>query len=185
MRKVFIICTFLLYLQSCIQIQGLTNDYNKLSDRQKDLIQPLNSFENLENNKIYEININQLRDELKNYPKAIVYVFTNGCATKYCLPMNVYKNYAETNGYKLFLVMNGYMKLNETLDQMAETPYFSIDNEYYGVSNRTKYSNYFENELMNLTKETKHKVYPGNLFFFENGEFQNVSMELPKNLVSN
>ncbi len=161
-------------------VQGLTNDYGKLTDEQKSLISPLNNFQELENEKIYSINSEQLKAELKNHPKAIVYVFTNGCTTKYCLPMNVYKSYAETNGYKLFLVMNGYAKLNETLDQHAEIPYFSIDNEHYGVSNRSKYSNYFENELMGLPKETKHKAYPGNIFFFENGEFKNVYKELPK-----
>lgn len=123
----------------------------------------------------------QLKDELKNYPKAIVYVFTNGCKTEYCLPMNVYKSYAETNGYKLYLVMNGYADLNTTLDQKVEVPYFSIDNDYYGVSSRAKYSSYFENELMNLPRETKHKEYLGNLFFFENGEFKNAYKELPKN----
>src|SRR5690606_11439518 len=165
---------------SCIQVYGLTNDYGKLSDEQKTLISPLENFENLENGKIYTLNSNQLKDELKNHEKAIVYVFTNGCTSDYCLPMNVYISYAEANDYQLFLVMDGYGQLNKTLDQDAEVPYFAIDNEFYGVTNRTKYSNYFENELMNLPKETKHKEYPGSLFFFENGEIKNVYRELPK-----
>lgn len=179
--------TFLFFIftssvvSSCIQIQGLTNDYGKLTVNQKSLISSLKSFDNLENGKIYTINPVQLKEELKNHQKAIVYVFTNGCVSKSCLPMNVYKSYAETNGYKLFLVMNGYAKLNETLDQMVEVPYFAIDNDFYGVTNRSKYSTYFENELMGFPKETKHKEYPGNLFFFENGEFKNVYKELPKN----
>lgn len=170
------LCIFLL---NCT-IQGLTNDYKKLSSEQKSLIIPITNFNNLENGKIYSLNSMQLKEELKNYPKSIVYVFTNGCKTKYCLPMNVYKNYAETNGYKLFLVMNGYANLNETLNQMAEVPYYSIDNEFYEVSNRNKYTTYFENDLMNLPKDYKHKEYPGNLFFFENGEFKNAYLEFPK-----
>lgn len=173
---VFVCFTFI----NCT-INGLKNDYGKLSEGQKSLISHLKSFDQLENERIYILTSDQLKTELKNHPKAIVYVFTNGCTTKYCLPMNVYKSYAQTNGYQLFLVMNGYSKLQETLDQQAEVSYFSIDNEHYGISNRTKYSSYFENELMNLPKETKHKEYLGNLFFFENGEFINVYKELPEN----
>ncbi len=147
-------------------INGLTNDYGKLSEDQKSMISQLKSFENLENEKIYIVNSNQLKSEIKNYPKAIVYVFTNGCTTKYCLPINVYKSYAETNAYKLFLVMNGYSKLNETLDQRAEIPYFSIDNEYYGVSNRNKYSTFFENELDGFTKRNEAQRLSGKSFLF-------------------
>ncbi|HLV24632.1 MAG TPA: hypothetical protein VKY36_07635 [Moheibacter sp.] len=185
MKKLFLLSIFSLFTYSCIQVYGLTNDYGKLPEEQKSLISPLESFENLENGKIYTLNSNQLKEELKKHPKSLVYVFTNGCTSKYCLPMNVYISYAEANDYQLFLVMNGYGRLNETLDQEAEVPYFAIDNEFYSVTNRSKYFRYFENELMDLPKETKHKEYPGNLFFFENGEFQNVSIELPKNLASN
>ena len=181
MKKLFLLSIFSLFLCSCsIQVIGLTNDYGKLSDEQKSLISPLKSFDNLENGKIYTLNPVQLKEELKNHEKAIVYVFTNGCVSKYCLPMNVYISYAEANDYQLFLVMDGYGQLNKTLDQDAEVPYFTIDNEFYGVTNRTKYSNYFKNDLMNLPKETKHKEYPGDLLFFENGEFKNVYKELPK-----
>lgn len=175
----YIIAFSILILISCT-VQGLTNDFGKLSEKNKSIISPLKDFENVEIGKIYSLNSNQLKKELKNHPKSIVYVFTNGCKTKYCLPMNVYKNYAEANGYKLFLVMNGYANLEETLNQMVEVSYFSIDNEFYNVESRVKYTTYFENELMNLPKDYKHKKYPGNLFFFENGEFKNAYLELPK-----
>ncbi len=153
--KLLLTISICLFLNSCT-IQGLTNDYKKLSAEKKSLINPLKTFDNLENGKVYSLNSNQLKEELKNHPKSIVYVFTNGCTTKYCLPINVYKSYAETNGYKLFLVMNGYAKLDETLNQMVEVPYFSIDNEFYNVENRSKYTTYFENELMNLPKDYIH-----------------------------
>src|SRR5690606_15223959 len=125
--------SFLIFfiLHSCVQVIGLTNDYGKLSEEQKYLISPLKNFDNLENGKIYTLNSTQLKEELKKHPKSLVYVFTNGCVSKYCLPMNIYINYAETNGYKLFLVMNGYANLSQTLDQEAEVSYFSIDNNFY------------------------------------------------------
>lgn len=73
--SLIIICIFLI---NCT-IQGLTNDYKKLSVEQKSLILPLKSFEDLENGKIYSLNSTQLKEELKKHPKSIVYVFTNGC----------------------------------------------------------------------------------------------------------
>src|SRR5690606_40478443 len=95
--KPILFSLFLLFtgsaILSCIQVYGLTNDYGKLSDEQKSLISPLKSFDNLEYGKIYTINPVQLKDELKNHKKAIVYVFTNGCTSDYCLPMNVYISY--------------------------------------------------------------------------------------------
>lgn len=173
---------FSLIQSSCaIQINGLTNDYNKLNPDEKHLISKLEDFKIVEDGKIYLINAEQLKSEMKNHPKSLVYVFANGCVSKFCLPMNVYMNYAQNHGYQLYLVMDGFNNLNHTLDQDADTPYFAIDNEYYDVSSRTKYSNYFENELMDLPKETKHKEYLGNLYFFENGKFIKVEKELPKN----
>ncbi|MDD3459051.1 MAG: hypothetical protein PHO74_06205 [Weeksellaceae bacterium] len=179
MKNYLLILLFNFLIQSCISIGGLTNDYNKLSEEHKSLITPLKSFEELENGKIYPIHSQTLKNELKKHPKAIVYVFTNWCSSEFCLPMNVYINYAEKQDSKLFLVMNSYGGIDVTLSQMAETPYFVIDNSYYNSNIRGKYTRYFENELMGLPKETKHKDYPGNLFFFEKGVFKNVYKNLP------
>lgn len=178
MKKLFVFSLALLFLNSCA-IYGLTNDYGKLSEEQKALISPLESFENLENNKIYTLNGQRLKEEIQKYPKALVYVFTNDCTSEYCLPMAVYKGYANENGYKLFLVMNGYANIDDTLDQYAEVPYFAIDNEYYDISMRNKYIRYFTNELTGLPRDAKQKEYLGDLYFFENGELQSISRELP------
>lgn len=179
MKKIInliLLSSFTIFLNCTIY--GLTNDYTKLTQNEKILISKFESFEKLEIQKIYQINPKQLKKEIQKHPKSLVYVFKNGCTSKLCLPMNVYINFAEVNDYQLFMVMDGFANLQETLSQDAETPYFAIDNDYYGISNRNKYIRYFENELMNLPKETKHKEYLGNLFFFENGKFVNVEKEL-------
>lgn len=176
----FLISLFGLGVVSCITIYGLTNDYNKLSEEEKSMILPLKNFSNLECNKIYKLNADQLKEELKNYPKSIVYIFKNDCVSEFCMPMNVYKNFAQTHDYQLFLVMDGYAHLDATLDQMVETPYFSIDNDFYGISNRTKYIRYFENELLGRPADFKEDKFEGSLFVFEGNQYKETWQQLPK-----
>ena len=44
-----------------------------------------------------------------------------------------YETYAKKNGYQLFLVMNGYAHLDDTLGQRNsfESPLFVINTDYY------------------------------------------------------
>lgn len=169
----------LFFLASC-SIQGLTNDYGKLSKKEKQTIVPLESFNNLNIDKIYKINGRQLRVELAKHEKSLVYIFKNGCTSDSCKPMYVYENYAKTNGYKLFLVMDGYANLNETTEQRINfsCPLFSIDNEFYESNNRNKYSRYFENDLQGVATLSKQKEYLGNLYFFNKDELEKIKQNL-------
>lgn len=87
--NVFFLFTFSIF-NSCA-IQGLTNDYGKLSEVEKERIVPIESFENLSLDKIYKINGKQLRTELAKHKKSMVYIFKNGCTSDYCKPMYVYE----------------------------------------------------------------------------------------------
>ncbi|MBS9774666.1 MAG: hypothetical protein KGV59_05860 [Tenacibaculum sp.] len=144
----------------------MTNDYNKLNREQKKIITKFKS-DTLTNNVIYEINAIQLKKLIKKYDKAIVYLFTNGCISSECKPLNYYIDYSEKNNYKLFLVMTGYSNLQETINQDLETPYFSIDCDYYQTKIRPLYTKYFKNEL--LSKKYSEE-YLGDLFFFKKGK---------------
>ncbi len=178
--KCLYLILILITLNSCIELNGITNDYDKLSQSQKDKIEKLNEFDNLETGKIYSINAPQLMKEMKKYPKSLVYVFANGCRSEYCKALSIYEDFAKKQNYKLYLVMNGYNNLYETTNQPISSPLFSIDSDYYGVKSRTKYTIYFENELQGKAINTKPKEFLGSLYFFENGKFENILRELPK-----
>jgi hypothetical protein len=167
-------------LQSCVII-GLTNDFTKLTPAHKELIYPFEKIEEVEVGKIYKINALQLKEELNKHPRSIVYIFSNGCSSPLCLPLNLYELYAQKNGYKLFMVMNGYSDLEKTLSQKIDSPLFSIDNEYYNEKHRNVYTRFFTNELLGYPLNTKYKERElrGNLFFYENGKIINVFQELP------
>jgi hypothetical protein len=163
------------------KIQGLTNDYDKLNETQKKILVDLVDFKDLKSENIYKITGNQLKQELANHPKSLVYIFKNGCSSKLCKPMRVYENYANDNGYKLFLVMNGYANLQETLDQPYSSILFSINNDFYNSNYRNTYMQYFENEISEKPKKEKSKEYLGNLFFFEKDKLVQILHELPNN----
>ena len=169
---------------SCISISGsisgLTDDYGSLNDQLKSRIIPATDFAKTDTLHIYKVNANHLKTELNKYPKAMVYVFTNGCKSNYCLPMSAYQDFSEQNNYKLFLVMNGFGMVNETLKQRSEIftePLFAIDGNHYGSKIRTNYTTKFENELRGFEQKGKSK-YEGNLFFFENGKLVKTTHDL-------
>jgi hypothetical protein len=91
----------------------------------------------------------------------------------------IYENYAKEHGLKLFLVMNGYANLNETLEQPYSSTLFSIDNDYYKTNMRNTYIRYFENEISNKPLLEKSKEYLGNLFFFERDQLLKIEHDLP------
>lgn len=179
MKKIIMFLFITLIVASC-KIQGLTNDYSKLKDDDKMKIIELSSFDNLNNEFIYRINGLQLNNELKKHPKSIVYIFKNGCTSKLCYPLFTYENYAQKNGYKLFLVMDGYANLNETLEQPFSGILFSINNEYYNSKYSITYSRYFKNEISNKPRKEKDKGYLGNIYFFKYNQIEKIVKELPK-----
>jgi hypothetical protein len=162
-------------------IQGVTSDYGKLDEKQKSSIVTLTNFNELKPGILYKINGNQLREEIKKSPKALVYQFANGCTSEYCKPLIVYENYAKKHGYKLFLVMVGYADLDKTTDQDINSPLFVIDDKYYKTRLRNKYCRFFNNELLNRPLKSKDTEYQGNLYFFNNGTLTRILREIPEN----
>lgn len=162
-------------------VTGLTSDYKKLSPDEQSKLLNLVRFDSIDNQHIYKINGVQLKNELQKHSKSLVYIFTNGCTSRLCLPMSNYENFAKENNYKLFLVMSGFGNLNETTKQRSEVftaPLFSIDNDFYDSNIRNNYTRYFENDLRGIARKEKPK-WEGALFFFESGKLVSVNRELP------
>lgn len=181
MKKVLTLIVLAITITSCA-IQGFTNDYNKLTEEQKSTVISLNSFDTVTDlNKIYKINGSQLKEELKKHPKAMVYVFKNGCTSEYCKPLYFYENFANQNNYKLFLVMNGYADLEISTVEASKSPLFSIDNDYYKKKYRTTYTRFFQNDMLGRDLKFKEDEYLGQLFFFENGKLASIERDLPIN----
>jgi hypothetical protein len=176
------LCIFLLVcisVSSC-KIEGLTNDYDKLNEEQKKKIVALPSFKDQNWDLVYKINGAQLKEELKNHERSIVYVFKNGCTSTYCKPMSTYTDYAKVHNYKLFLVMNGYCNLDQTMDQYPKEQLYAIDNDHYGQKKRNTYISYFTNDMLGKNVSEKEGKFMGNLYFFKGNKLDTIVNELPK-----
>ncbi len=179
MNKIFLLLISLFVSSSCT-VYGVTDDYRKLSEEQQQKVVPLVAFTETNNNHIYKVNGKQLREEIQKHPRALVYTFTNGCKSEYCLPMSTYEKYARDNGYQLFLVMQGFGNLNETVQQRSPVftaPLYAMDADYYNSRFSWNFSKYFENDLRAQPRKTKNE-WLGSLYFFENGELVKVARGL-------
>jgi len=169
----------LVTFNACL-VAGLTNDYNKLSCKQQQLVHEFSAFDDAEPGLIYKINAAQLKEELQQHPRALVYVFNSGCGSDACGPLSNYESFAEQHNYRLFLVMTGYTDLEKTISQEIESPLFVIDNDYYGSRYHHIYYRYFTNELHNLPTSASYKERSeaGNHYFFSYGKLMAVSNRL-------
>ncbi|PIE50343.1 MAG: hypothetical protein CSA38_03875 [Flavobacteriales bacterium] len=177
MKKYYFLFFLPLVVLTQCTVYGFTNDYKKLSDREKTLIHSFTNMESVQPKHIYKINALQLRNELKKNEKSLVYVFTNGCSSDLCRPMIAYENYAKENGYTLFLVMTGYGHLNQTLVQNFNSPLFAIDNDFYDSSIRFKYCKKFENQLEGKPINAKQE-YKGSIYIFQKDKLIEIKRDI-------
>jgi hypothetical protein len=164
---------------SCISIENVTNDYTKLSEEQKKKIVPLPNFKDQNWDLIYKINGLQLRSELINHERSIVYVLKNGCTSTSCKPLMNYVDYAKQHSYSLFLVMDGYCSLTQTTDQYPKTQLYAIDNDHYKEKKKRKYRQYFINDMLGRNLEVKESMTEGRLYFLTKDKLDSVVQELP------
>lgn len=179
MLKTLIILFVAVIMFSCgsvslIEVNGYGDDYDDLSEGQKSMVEPLVSFENLDNDKVYKINPEQLKAELAKYPKSIVRLVGLSCNSDNCKSLSYYENFAKENGYKVFFVMTTYYPFTFVMNQPHDNAVFVLDYNYYGKKQRVKCERYFENELLGLPLDTKYKDIPedkwGNTYYYEYGK---------------
>jgi hypothetical protein len=165
-----------LFLQSCL-VQGLTNDYNQLTEDQKSIIQPFTHVAELEPDKVYKVNAAQLKAAMKESPKSIVHIF-NGACPHYTTTISDFEKYAEDNGYQLFMVLIAYTDLSRSTNQHYEDPLYIIDNNFYGERVGFRYVRFFRNHLTGKPIKSKGKDLAGDFFYFEYDELIQITDSL-------
>ena len=179
-KKIIFLTIALCFLLSCsleqlIEINGYGDDYEDLSEEQKSIIKPLVSFKNIDNNNVYKINPEQLKDELSKQPKSIVkLVSTVDCEYYLRKPLSYYEDFAKENGYKLYIIMTTYYPFNFVMSQHPENTIFVLDYDYYDERQRVICERYFNNELIGLPIDTPFEEIPkdkiGSTYYYEYGK---------------
>ena len=183
--KVLFLLAFPLLFITCgslVEVNGLTNDIDKLSETQKALVVPFESFDATKAGFVYKVTASELKSGLKDCPRAMVRVFNPKCSSSSCQPLSYYQQYADDNGFFLIQVMISYAGFEEEVRQSSNRPLFIIDDAAYGSKLRPVYERYFINELLGLPRKTKYDDIPENMtgqnFFFEFGTLKEVKTEL-------
>ena len=151
--------------ESCSLSKETSKSYNDLKLENKQKIVTLESFSNIDNEKINRINGKQLREELKKDTLAVVY-FCNCCTAK-AKDFSSIKERLTKKGFKFYLVLKDYSSVNIILDNNVR-PIFSMDTEYYTTK---KYIYSFINDV--LERDINAKFYKNivpDMLFFENGK---------------
>lgn len=130
-------------------------------------------------NTILYITHEQMLDLVKQYDKALVYVFVNGCKSQYCKPMYVYENWCKENGYTFLPVMVSNSKFQLTTNQMPNSQLFCIRQDAYkGLLRAFTYRKHFENGL--LRRELKAQDLYRSYYLYNQGQLiGSASEELP------
>jgi len=163
--KRFSILFFSFFIFSSCGINGITNDFDELSDSEKMMVTQLSSFNNLNNDLIYEISGSQLLEELKSKDKSLVYIFANGCSSNLQNYLDQIEYYAEEYGYNLYLVMSGFSRLEATTSQSLNSPLFAISAEQYETKKSRKYLNAFRKDLGYDDFVSEHGRHGAYMFF--------------------
>lgn len=175
-NNIFKKVSYLTLFFSCLSLNNLwAQNYTNINNTYRSYYESI-YFENLPfKDCIFIINHQHLRILLEKYNKALVYVFVNGCSSKYCQPLYFYEKWCKENGYKLFLVMVKIDGFEKTIEQNPAEQLYVIDERFY---KKNKLFVEFTNGLKQLPLKQKHK-YTGSLFFFEKGNYIETNKQLP------
>ncbi len=159
-----------LYLTGYIRVYGIRSGYAHLSREERarivfsrnklcDLDEALDRVHR--EKKILCVNGAELRVALASKPKALVYIFTEGCTSSSCLPLSTIGAYAHKIGAAPYYVA---IDLMPELLRRTE-PILSIDYTHYGTKWHDSFYEAFVKDLTGRSTDEEHF----NLVLFERG----------------
>lgn len=178
--KLLALAGLALLCSSCITIYGVTSDYKKLDPALHPYLATYEEGKDTLHNRVYAITGEQIRQQMEQHDKILVYTFANSCVGPTCYPLATFKRWAEENGYKLYLVTVGYNNLGATLNQQVNLPLYVIDYKAYHTNMRGKYYDRFLLDLLKNEVNSTEIVHKQNasLYAFEKGKLTQISGDL-------
>lgn len=159
-----------LYLTGYIRVYGIRSGYAYLSREERArIVFSRNKLRDLDEalgrvhreKKILCVNGAELRVALASKPKALVYIFTEGCTSSSCLPLSTIEAYAHKIGAAPYYVA---IDLMPELLRRTE-PILSIDYTHYGTKWHDSFYEAFVKDLTGRSTDEEHF----NLVLFERG----------------
>lgn len=164
-----------LYLTGYIRVYGLTSGYQYLDREERArIVFSRNKLRDIDETldrvhrerKILCVNGAELRAALASKPKALVYIFAEGCTSSTCLPLSAIEAYAHKIGATPY-----YVAVDLTPGLMKRTePILSIDYTHYGTKWRNSFYEAFVKDLTGHSADEEHF----NLVLFEKGRIVSI-----------
>ena len=178
--KLLALAGLALLCSSCITIYGVTSDDKKLDPAIHPYLATYEEGKDTLHNRVYAITGEQIRQQMEQHDRILVYTFTNNCSGPTCYPLATFKRWAEENEYKLYLVTTGYGALDTTLSQEIDLPLYIVNYKAYNTNMHGKCNNRFLIDLLQNEPNAKAIVKNSyiNLYAFEKGKLTQVSSDL-------
>ena len=159
-----------LYLTGYLRVYGLTSGYQYLDREERArIVFSRNKLRDIDETldrihregKILCVNGAELRAALASKPKALVYLFADGCTSSTCLPLSTIEAYAHQIGATPY-----YVAVDLTPGLLKRTePILSIDYTHYGTKWYDSFHEAFVKDLTGRSTDEEHF----SLVLFERG----------------
>jgi len=172
-RFLFVLFSCCLLLSSCIitNTPGFYSGYKKLTPQQKEKVVFVDTnrhtaLPQYDENKLVAITANHLHELLQKNDTSVVYVWKPHCPAPSCLPLSTVYDYCQQHRYQLYVVLEYYSDMDNTLLQISERYHvYSINYKYYKTDYCPKYVNRFVKQMVKGYKIPKSADYFRYYFF--------------------
>ena len=161
-------CHMLVFLTSCVSVDGLYTGYEHLTEKQKGcVVKYEGNIDQLQNDgKVYKITVKQLKQYIDKLPLVLIYDYKPKCTGDACVNPTVIETDCQQHGCQFCLVACDLDGIFDTPE--LQSPMLFMDNSPYGTRVQQKYERWFLEELTGHTY--KERGY-GRYMMFRNGQF--------------
>ena len=168
MKKILILLLFIYLFSSCHingALQGMYSYYkrtNKVAPNLINILPPNSNICDIKSNggpKVYAITGKQLFSCISNLPKAIIYIWSPKCKSKFCYSLDYVQNIANLHNTDLYIVSEYYDSYFFNVSYNIKNPILGINTESYKTNLTRKYMRKFYSALKIKNNENYRILY--------------------------
>jgi len=163
--KIWLLLFFFSLISSCIitRTPGFYSGYKRLPLAQKKrivIIKDKDPLPQLVDSVTYAITAKHLMQVVKAQAPCVIYLWSAHCSGKACISIPAFRQFCQTNGYNAVVYSEYYDFEQLSIQGVAPSSVFAINNEHYGTDYCNKYVHRFQQSLFNFfDKEFTAKYY--------------------------
>ena len=174
MKKIFILFFIIQTIISCKingNLKGLLSNYNNSNSEKPEIFYHSKQNEDISNIKLVSpakiiiINGKQIKKQIENYQKTLIYIWRPNCRGILCIPPELIQKNCDLKKIELFIVSEYYDNKQMEINYNLKNPIYGIDVDYYNSNITTNYIAKFKFDLSIYAKTNNRYLY------FEKGNY--------------